>query len=91
MNIYASESAPERAHLRRVDPRQCLNVMQDVLHRLGLDGDGVALVEVEAVAERALAEPDTSEGDEEMFVQVVRHPAAILDLTWGSKWSRLLK
>lgn len=57
-------------------------MLQDVLDRLGLAGDAVALIEAELVAEGVLAEPDTSEGVEETFVQVVCHPAAILDLTW---------
>lgn len=68
--------------LWRVDQRQGLDVLQDVLDRLGLAGDAVALIEAELVAEGVLAEPDTSEGVEETFVQVVCHPAAILDLTW---------
>lgn len=57
-------------------------MLQDILDRLGLAGDAVALIETELVAEGVLAEPDLSEGVEETFVQVVCHPAAILDLTW---------
>lgn len=57
-------------------------MLQDLLDRLGSAGDAVAFVEAELVAEGVLAEPDTSEGVQETFVQVVRHPAAVLDLTW---------
>lgn len=68
--------------LRWVNQRQGLDVLQDVLDRLGLGGDGVALVKVEIFAEGVLAEPDTCEGVEETFVKVVGHSAAVLDLTW---------
>lgn len=57
-------------------------MLQDLLDRLGSAGDAVAFVEAELVAEGVLAEPDTSEGVQETFVQVVCHPAAVLDLTW---------
>lgn len=57
-------------------------MLQDVLHSLGLAGDAVAFIEAELVTEGVLAEPDTSESVEEMLVQVIRHPAAVLDLTW---------
>lgn len=57
-------------------------MLQEVLDRPGSAGDAVAFIEAELVAEGVLAEPDTSEGVEETFVQVVRHPAAVLDLTW---------
>lgn len=57
-------------------------MLKDLLDCLGPARDAVAFVEAELVAEGVLAEPDTSEGVEETFVQVVCYPAAVLDLTW---------
>lgn len=57
-------------------------MLQDLLDRLGSARDAVAFIEAELVAEGVLAEPHTGEGVQETFVQVVRHPPAVLDLTW---------
>lgn len=64
-----------------VDQRQRLDVMEDVLDGFGLAGDAVAFVEAETVAEGVLAKPHTGEGVKKAFVQIIRHPAAILNLT----------
>ncbi len=60
-------------------------MLQDVLHRLGLAGDAVAFVETELVTEGVLTEPDMGESVQETFVQVVRHPATVLDFTWTQR------
>lgn len=57
-------------------------MLQDVLDCLGVGGNGVALVKAELFAEGVLTEPDTCEGVEETFVEVISHSAAVLDLTW---------
>lgn len=57
-------------------------MLQDVLDRLGLGGDGVAFVEKEVVGEGFFAEPDLSEGVEQPLVQVVSDPPPVLDFTW---------
>ena len=70
-------------HLRRVDQRQGLDVLQVLRDALG-PGDGVALVEAELVPARALAEPHACERVQETFVQIIRDPASVLDL-WENK------
>lgn len=59
-------------------------MLQDLLDCLGLGGDAVAYIEAERFPEGVLAEPNTGEGVEEPFVQVICHPAAIMDLTWSA-------
>ena len=73
------------ADLGRVRYGHGLYVRLEVLHRLGQARDAVALVEAELVGEGGLTEPHAGEGVEQVFVQVVRHPASVQNLPWKTR------
>lgn len=57
---------------------QRVNVLQVILDTFSFR-DHVALVEAELVSEHIFAEPDPGKSVQEVFVQVIRDPASVLD------------